>query len=483
MLVLALHSEAGNYDRILPLLSLPIERCLWGVPNVDRGIAESLQPYAIFARNNRIALNVCDVSQIAPERFYQATWVVLLDEDVSVMPFWASKAITWRDLAPSAALMSASVKHAENTHLLKPMCAILGSEAVDMDALTQACEARPDMRFLYVTRHSSSPGDLPEKVITRSNLSEEEWWSALRRCTHIFGEGDAVQFVSHALLLIPLNDQGEISLQALETERNAIISKNESSLRLIPREGKSNSVLPQTHAIPHVVHRVWISANPFMNHVPLRYEQRKRVKGFEERVWTNDSLLELMHNNWPAYIQAYHEWPLTKQNEFARCLVVATQGGVYANFEAELSNLPSMLKLCKQDSLMLFERVDNTPRIDILGAKPNHAFFASLLSKGPEAFEGLQQHYVSQRLKPALHSSEHVKFVEEPKAASNVDLVEPLNLSAEMPSSVVVSSESSDAWVLWLVLAIVGVALIGVIVWASLRTSRQDAGKTRSEVK
>lgn len=106
--------------------------------------------------------------------------------------------------------------------------------------------------------------------------------------------------------------------------------------------------------IPPILHQSWMTA-----HVPeplATYARKWRElhPGWTYRLWTDDDLRELVHREFPALRDLFDGYakPIMRV-DLARCLMLKSQGGVYADLDAEpLRNLDA---LRAEDRPLLFE--------------------------------------------------------------------------------------------------------------------------------
>ncbi len=106
--------------------------------------------------------------------------------------------------------------------------------------------------------------------------------------------------------------------------------------------------------IPRILHQSWMTASVPEPLAAYARKWRELHPGWTYRLWTDDDLRELVHREFPALRELFDSYPKPIMRvDLARCLMLKTHGGVYADLDAEpLRNLDA---LCAEDRPILFE--------------------------------------------------------------------------------------------------------------------------------
>ncbi len=382
----------------------------------DVGVHNLLQTDCLKLQHKIIVLNHVSSSRF-PFPVYQSIYLNRFAEaDVS-------HTVTRQWMFPCSDLISPHVKHLENLHYIgKVVVGIVGTTYGHEDELRNMMgridAGTPGVQFNIISRIAVIPKFYEFTHVHITN--ELELFESVRYCTHILhthNDKPTISTISLALsLLVPLVrplqilDQetipgigylsyatGPIEL-SLPTEeflgnvasvRRRFISKSRAFYGLSDFCLDSIGVSPidsiqSISPIPKIIHHMWLSFNPFMQHIPahLSYTMAETMKDYPHhihKIWTNDNILETLGEHFPHYVRWFHSISnMMIRADIAKSLVLLVHGGWY--FDLEL-NLKNPMDTYSDVNLVLFGD-DETQTISngIMGASPNHGFLNQWLN-------------------------------------------------------------------------------------------------------
>lgn len=162
-----------------------------------------------------------------------------------------------------------------------------------------------------------------------------------------------------------------------------------SSVPVVPRdESKGTPPFPK---IPKLMHSMWLSPNPQMNHIPLKYRAAIRLKmehgpQFTHVKWCNDSMLEFMGEYFPQHIQTLKKCTRTILKCDISRFMVAKLGGIYSDLDFFVLIPEKIITL--DDELVLFSEIRNhvqegRPQLfnGLFATIPDHPFVLGWVEK------------------------------------------------------------------------------------------------------
>jgi len=120
--------------------------------------------------------------------------------------------------------------------------------------------------------------------------------------------------------------------------------------------------------IPKIIHQVYFNlSNRKLEEIDIFYNSHKiakKQKGFEYKLWTEESCLNLVKNDFSEYLNFYNNFRYEIQKiDFIRFCILYKHGGVYVDLDMEiLKPLDSLI----QNKKFIFHNIRD--------AKPNYSF-------------------------------------------------------------------------------------------------------------
>jgi|APTNR8051073442_1049403.scaffolds.fasta_scaffold00178_12 GT2 family glycosyltransferase len=106
--------------------------------------------------------------------------------------------------------------------------------------------------------------------------------------------------------------------------------------------------------IPPILHQSWMTANVPVALAAYAQQWRDLHPGWHYRLWTDQDLRDLVQREYPSLLDLFDGYPKPIMRvDLARCLILKSQGGVYADLDAE--PLRSLDELRAEDRPILFE--------------------------------------------------------------------------------------------------------------------------------
>jgi len=361
--MLAIQSFPFHYEMVHHLFDM-VTRLDWAMPLMAAQTYDVVNFYSMLARNKGVKLRFIDFSALTALELLRYEKIVLLtDDDVCaaqiILPALHERVFVLNHSGPTRALLntaahhltvhpdvhtwaftvsdaiSARVKHLENLHYTKQVTvgiigSMNGSAVTLLPLIRRIVIGTPEVRFIYVSRSLTLP-PLHTQWAAYENVTEDKLWELIRECVYVLRtESPKPSSGTHALalsLLCPMirpahllerdglpgvsyrEDAEPIVLEmpSLHTLTALSEARDVHLARLRAFYGVEVSQSNATQLTQPVMHHMWLSAQPFMNHVPNRYRKNLKCKQrdhpqFAHKVWTNDSTLEFLADHFPEAV-------------------------------------------------------------------------------------------------------------------------------------------------------------------------------------